>query len=449
MKRFALLGHPLGHSLSPEIHRAIMDSAGIEGVYDLVDIAPEDVASRLPALVRKYDGLNVTIPHKKAVVPFLSGLSDAARRSGAVNTIFKRLGYNTDVAGFRAAGIPLAGARVLLIGTGGVAGMMAAESIAAGAASLDIAPHTLEHGLALQAELENTFPGTACRISIAADEQAKASALAHCTVLLNGSPVGMWPHAGGCPVDPAGIPQGITAFDPVYNPTPTRLVLAVRNHSGRAIGGLSMLVRQAIAAQRIWNPGLDIDDNAIVESLVRKLTADLYRKNPVKLLLTGFMGCGKSTVGKALAQKLDIAFTDLDDEIVLAAGKSIPDMFKADGEAAFRALETRVAEEVLSRPESAVVAAGGGFPIVAANREAVRRANALVLYLDLPFDVLWRRIGSGTGRPLATSVEATKARFDQRAPIYRSFCDIAVATAPEATPVDNAERVASALRSSI
>ena len=107
-RRFALIGHPLGHSLSREIHEAILAAAGVEGVYEMLDIAPEDLPARMPALLRGYDGFNATIPHKKAILPFLSGLSDAARRCGAVNTVFRGRGYNTDVLGFRSAGMPLA-----------------------------------------------------------------------------------------------------------------------------------------------------------------------------------------------------------------------------------------------------------------------------------------------------------------------------------------------------
>ena len=125
-RRFALIGHPLGHSLSGEIHAAILEAAGIDGTYELLDVAPEDLPARMPALLRDYDGFNATIPHKKAILPFLSGLSDAARRCGAANTVFRGRGYNTDVAGFLAAGLPLEGARALLLGTGGVAAMMAA-----------------------------------------------------------------------------------------------------------------------------------------------------------------------------------------------------------------------------------------------------------------------------------------------------------------------------------
>ena len=106
-KSFALIGHPLGHSLSGEIHAAILSAAGIEGSYELLDIAPEGLSARMPALLRDYDGFNATIPHKKAILPFLDGLSDAARRCGAANTVCARRGYNTDVAGFLAAGLPL------------------------------------------------------------------------------------------------------------------------------------------------------------------------------------------------------------------------------------------------------------------------------------------------------------------------------------------------------
>ena len=106
-RKFALIGHPLGHSLSPEIHAAIMAAAGIDGTYELLDIPPEAVPARMPSLLRDYDGFNATIPHKKAILPFLSGLSDAAHRCGAANTVCAGRGYTTDVAGFLAAGLPL------------------------------------------------------------------------------------------------------------------------------------------------------------------------------------------------------------------------------------------------------------------------------------------------------------------------------------------------------
>ena len=445
MKRFLLIGHPLGHSLSPEIHAAIMREAGIEGTYGLLDVAPEDLPARMPELLRGYDGFNATIPHKKAVIPHLVSLSDAARRCGAVNTVFQGRGYNTDTVGFRSAGMPLAGARVAMVGTGGVGAMMAAECLAAGAASLAVAALSPEMGGAFVSDLRARFPESRCALSVAATPEEKSAAVRGATVLLNASPVGMWPKAGGIPVDPADLHAGLSVFDPVYCPTPSRLVLGARKAGARAVGGLAMLVHQAVAAQRIWNPGLDLDAAAIAARLLPELAADLWRKNATKILLTGFMGAGKSTVGRALAARLGIGFADLDDEIAAAAGTPIPEIFAARGEAGFRALETETARAVLARPGSEVVASGGGFPTFEANRALVRGTNTLVVHIDAPFETLWERIAGGDGRPLAKRREDTAALYARRAPDYRAFCDYAVPTANDAPP----ERVAAAIAAAL
>ena len=445
MMRFTLVGHPLGHSLSPEIHAAIMRAAGIEGSYDLLDVAPEDLPARMPALLRDYDGFNATIPHKKAVIPFLGSLSDAARRCGAVNTVFQGRGYNTDTVGFRSAGMPLAGARVAMVGTGGVGAMMAAECLAAGAASLAVAALSPEMGEAFVSGLRARFPESRCALSVAATPEGKSAAVRGATVLLNASPVGMWPKAGGSPVDPADLHAGLSVFDPVYCPTPSRLVLNARKAGARAVGGLAMLVRQAVAAQQIWNPGLDLDAAAIAARLLPELAADLWRKNATKILLTGFMGAGKSTVGRALAARLGVGFADLDDEIAAAAGTPIPEIFAARGEAGFRALETETARALLARPGSEVVASGGGFPTFEANRALVRGTNTLVVHIDAPFETLWARIAGGDGRPLAKRREDAAALYERRAPDYHAFCDYAVPTANDAPP----ERVAAAIAAAL
>ena len=448
MKRFLLIGHPLGHSLSPEIHAAIMAAAGIEGTYDLLDVSPEDLPARMPALLRECDGFNATIPHKKAVIPFLGSLSDAARRCGAVNTVFGGRGYNTDTVGFRSAGMPLAGARVAMVGTGGVGAMMAAECLAAGAASLAVAALSPEMGGAFVSDLRARFPESRCALSVAATPEEKSAAVRGATVLLNASPVGMWPKAGGIPVDPADLHAGLSVFDPVYCPTPSRLVLNARKAGARAVGGLAMLVHQAVAAQKIWNPGLDLDAAAIAARLLPELAADLWRKNATKILLTGFMGAGKSTVGRALAARLGVGFADLDDEIAAAAGTPIPEIFAARGEAGFRALETETARAVLARPGSEVVASGGGFPTFEANRALVRGTNTLVVHIDAPFETLWARIAGGGDRPLAKRREETAALYARRAPDYRAFCDCAVPTTNDAPPERVADAIADALAAS-
>lgn len=423
-----------------------MEKAGIRGVYELLDIAPEDLPARVPALMRETDGFNATIPHKIALARFLGGLSDAARRCGAVNTVYRGRGYNTDTAGFAAARLPLRGGKVALVGTGGVSSMMAAESIAAGARSIAVAPSVREKGEAFVAGLRARFPQSGCALSVVADEEEKAAAVRNATVLLNGSPVGMWPKAGAIPVAPESLHSGLSVFDPVYCPTPSRLVLNARKAGARAVGGLSMLVHQAVAAQQIWNGGsLAIDAESLASDLMPPLAADLWRKNATKIVLTGFMGAGKSTVGRILAKSLGIGFSDLDNEIAAAAGMPIPALFASRGEDGFRALETDVARAALSRPGSEVIASGGGFPVSGRNRALVRGANALAIHIDGAFETHWARIAGASGRPLARERGATEARYAARAPIYRAFCDAAVETSPAAAPESVAAAIAALL----
>lgn len=441
-KRFALIGHPLGHSLSPEIHSAIMAAAGIDGTYELVDIAPEDLGERLEPLLRAVDGLNATIPHKRAVIPFLKSVSDAARRCNAVNTVFKGRGYNTDTAGFAAAKLPLDGAAVALVGTGGVASMMAAESIAAGAARLAVIPHSEKSGKDFIADLRRRFPDADCELSLALAESEKNAVVETATVLLNGSPVGMWPNAGTIPVNPAALHSGLSVFDPVYCPTPSRLVLNTRKVGGKATGGLAMLVHQAAAAQKIWNPDVEIDSKALVKTLLPSLQRDLWRKNATKIILTGFMGAGKSTVGRVLARSLGLPFVDLDEEIVKKAGVDIPSIFASKGEAGFRAIETETAAETLAHGGSEVVASGGGFPTIERNRALVRNSNALVIHIDGTFETHWARIARNAGsRPLGSERQATLARYTARKNIYLSFCDAIVESTPQSTPEQTAASI--------
>ncbi len=436
MRRLGLIGHPLGHSLSPMIHRGIMRVAGIAGTYELMDIAPEALAERLPGLMRGLDGFNCTIPHKQALVPHLRALDASAQACGAVNTVMDGVGYNTDTEGFLASGIHLAARDVLLLGTGGTSRMMGVACLRQGCRSMAIRSRDPARARALAGAWDALAPGRCHAVDAAADARRYA-------VILNGTPVGMWPKAGGLPCETALLGPGVAVFDAIYNPIATRLVLNARRRGATAQGGLRMLIRQAVAAQRIWNPKIEIDAAAVETALLPELTAALLRDFPVKILVTGFMGCGKSTVSRLLGARLGLAVVDLDAAIVEAAGCPIAAIFAQRGEAGFRALETAVAERTLTAGGSAVVAAGGGLPISAANRDMIRQTNTLVVNIDIPFEEAWRRIAADPARPLANDRARAEALYEARARVYGDFCDMNTRT--QEKPEDVAATIAAAL----
>ncbi len=424
MTKYGLIGHPLGHSLSPYIHERIMEAAGIRGSYQLLDIAPEEVSRALPGLMREFAGLNVTIPHKTAVIEHLSRLDPKAELCGAVNTISHGVGYNTDIDGFSAAAPSLQNKQVLILGAGGVSRMMAFEAVRQNAA-VDISVRNSEKAHRLASELRSMG---AERVSVLSNDDLKTAG--DYDVLLNGTPLGMWPFCGEMPVPRERLHAGMEVFDTVYNPAATKLVLHAKKQGARAVGGLSMLLGQAIAAERIWHPEAFIEDK-IAQDILPDLSRELLKRSPVKYVLTGFMGAGKTSVGKMTAKRLGIKLIDLDEEIVRQVGLPVPDIFARDGEAGFRRLEAEVLETVLAQPDSAIVALGGGAIIEERVRETIRAKDALTIYLHASLDHLWLKVGQDAGRPMMKfPEEEDSARFSRvarlyetRLPIYRNYCD--------------------------
>jgi len=421
--RHGLIGHPLGHSLSPFIHESLMAAAGLSGSYRLFDIAPNELATRVPQLLSELDGFNVTIPYKEAVIPYLDALDASAADFGAVNTVYQRRGHNTDRIGFRRQAIGLAGSRVLIVGAGGVSRMMAFESVRAGA-RVFITSRTLEKAQRLADELGAT--------PLSADELSVQSF----DVILNGSPAGMWPHTSEIPV-PAGLLRSCrSVFDTIYNPPATRLLLQARschpdiqNQAGcpETANGLGMLFEQALEAERIWHPDADF---AIADQLEirRQLPLRLLRDFPTHIILTGFMGSGKTTAGQSLARRLDIPFIDLDEEMVRIAGKGIPAIFEEEGEPWFRAFERRTLRQVLDRKDSIVLSVGGGALVEPDAVSLARERPSQIVYLHVPLDELSRRLADGDGRPmLAGDVqERTHTLYHQRLPRYLASADLTV-----------------------
>ena len=405
-----LIGCPLGHSLSPYIHERIMEASGISGRYELYEISPEELPKYAPILMKELTGFNVTIPHKVAILPFLSEVAPMVKEYGAANTVCGKVGYNTDVDGFLSCGIPL-DRKVLLLGAGGVARMMAVETLKAGG-DLSIWARSPEKALALVEECKaKGFE----KVRAISDDDKEMNGDSGFDTVLNGTPCGMWPNVHGTAPHLDVLKNGGTFFDTVYNPCPTKTCMQVRAKGNYAVSGLKMLLHQAIAAEKIWAPDARFDEKRL-SGILPDLRKKLWEKSPMKLVFTGFMGAGKTTIGRMTAEELSIPFIDLDEKIVQIAGCPITEIFKKDGEETFRRMEHDVLKMVLSQPGSAVISLGGGVLTQEQNRKVLSESHSMVMYLDVDPDTIWERVKDDTSRPLlqAKDKDAARKQMEER-----------------------------------
>lgn len=398
--RYGLVGERLSHSHSPALHALLAPYP-----YALYEMPPDDLAAfiRAPGL----GGLNVTIPYKQAVLPLCDALTPRARRIGSVNTLLygpdgRITGDNTDYDGLRAmlerAGICVTGRKVVILGSGGTARTACAVCEDAGARAV--------------ITISRTGTNNYDNLGLHADAQ----------VLINATPVGMHPHPDGMPVSLDAFPALLGVADAIYNPLRTRLVQVARARGIPAAGGLAMLVWQAAgAAERFTGAPIAAEKaEAALQSL---------RRSVENIVLIGMPGCGKTTVGRAVAALSGRAFVDTDEEVVRQVGKTIPRIFAEDGEAAFRAAEGRVVAEAAGR-SGCVIATGGGTVLAAENRAALAR-NGRIVFLRRPLARL-----AVAGRPLSVDIEALAAA---RLPVYAAAADYAVDN--DSAIGDAAERV--------
>lgn len=394
--RCGLLGEHLTHSYSPQIHALLGDYS-----YELFEVAPEKLGEFLQA--GEFDGLNVTIPYKRAVIPYCAELSAAAREMGSVNTLLRRpdgtlYGDNTDLDGFRwllaRGGGIRPGEKALVLGTGGASQTVQAVLRAAGAEVAVLSRRGESNYLTLPRH-------------------------ADARLVVNATPVGMYPNNGARLIDLAQLPQCRCVLDLIYNPARTRLLLDAAARGIRCENGLSMLVAQAKRAAELFT-GRDIPDAACTD-ILRRMEAQMHN-----LILVGMPGSGKTTVGSLLAVSLGRPFYDADGEIEKKLGCSIPAFFAQRGEAAFRAVETEVLAE-LGKRSGCVIATGGGCVTRGENYDLLHQ-NGEIIWLrrsltELPVE----------GRPVSQS-RSLPELYREREPAYRRFADFCVENeaAPEA-----------------
>ncbi|MCD8096015.1 MAG: shikimate dehydrogenase [Ruminococcus sp.] len=273
-RRYAILGQTLGHTMSPPIHKALFELKGREFSYEVIELEPSELGE-MDVKLNELKGVNVTIPYKVKIIDFLDELGETAKRYNSVNCIDckdgKRIGYNTDCVGFleaiRAMEVNLSG-EALLIGCGGVGRMMAIEAALAGA-RLTIAVLESDLPLAEQTlkEIKVMKPNASVKIVL----NTEIDAAAHYDLLMNASPVGMYPKVDACPVSDEVIRASDAVFDVVYNPGQTQLLKKAKEYGKRCAGGMAMLVWQAVKAHEIWDGDSYTDEeiDRIIESVQR------------------------------------------------------------------------------------------------------------------------------------------------------------------------------------
>lgn len=380
-----LLGRKLSHSYSPQIH-ALLGAYS----YRLMELEPEAVGPFLKA--GAFTGLNVTIPYKKTVIPYLDSLSPEARRLGAVNTILRRegrlIGHNTDYFGFRylveKSGLRLAGKKALVLGSGGASNTASA---------------VLEELGARVVVISRTGENNYRNLSRHADA----------AVIVNATPVGMYPNTGIRPLDLGQFPGLEGVLDAIYNPARTQILLDAERRGLTAVNGLWMLVAQAKESAQ-WFTGAPISDD-VIAPIHRAL-----RQQMENILLVGMPGCGKTTVGQQLAQELGKKFVDADQALEETTSRKITDILPSQGEAAFRALETQTLAD-LGKQSGLVIATGGGCVTREENYDLLHQ-NGTVFWLTRELNKLPTQ-----GRPLSRDLGQMYAR---REPMYRRFADAAV-----------------------
>ncbi len=388
---YGCIAERLGHSFSKIIHARLADYE-----YELCELAPDMLDGFFEK--REFRGINVTIPYKERVIPYLFALDEQAKAIGAVNTIVNRdgrlYGYNTDFYGMTALirhiGIDLQNKKVAILGTGGTSHTACAVAKALRAKEiLVVSRKESEYAISYES-----------LISRHADTE----------VIINTTPGGMYPNPDGTAVSLEAFSKLLGVVDAVYNPLRPQLVLEAKKRGIAAEGGLFMLVAQAVRASEIF---LGIE----YPSGTTERVFDEIAREKENIVLCGMPGCGKSTVGAILAEQTDRKFLDLDALIVEAAQRPIPVIFEQEGESGFRDWETRVLKEKLAQENGLVIALGGGAILRDENVDALRR-NGRLYFIDRPLQDL---IPTGD-RPLSSNNEALRKRFEER---YFRYCDTA------------------------
>ena len=407
-----VIGHPIAHSISPEIHNFILDCLELHYFYCAYHVLPEKLRDALKGVkALGIRGLNVTVPHKEEVYRLCDQLDPYAAKIGAVNTVVNLAGtlkgYNTDAPGFiaslRRSGVEVSGKRVALLGAGGAARSVAVAMLENGAAEVRVINRTHARAEQLASGLN--------------DSRIKAANSAEgAQILVNTTSVGMKSEETPF-TDFDTLDRDCVVCDIVYVPRETTLLRMAAERGHKTVGGIGMLIYQAVIAFELFT-GVKVRED-VVEKLFRRL--EMKRT----IVLTGFMGCGKSAIGRELAQMSGTTLVDCDDYIVKKAGKSIPAIFEEVGEQGFRDIESNCIRELGGR-KGIIISLGGGAVLRRENIDFLRE-NCTVFRIKAGVEKILRNTAGDTNRPLlkGKSRAEVEAMLDYREPYYAN-CDYTI-----------------------
>lgn len=411
MIKAGLIGGKLSHSLSPQIHEKYWYLTGQLGQYSLFETAEQNLGRRLDELTSQgFAGVNVTIPHKTAVMRHLDIITPEAEAIGAVNTVHfssgRRIGHNTDYFGLKSLldqnGFSLTGKRVVILGSGGAA--RCALSLARDEQSAQV--------LVVSRTPEKADPAL---------DAVSYDALDHMDaidVLINATPAGMYPNTDACPVSDDVIQRCTSVADMIYNPEQTLLLQKAAAMGKGYANGLWMLCAQALKAQEIWT-GKAFDED-ICRIIYNGLKSHAPRTN---IVLVGMPGSGKSTVGQIVAERLSLEFADTDALIEAQHGR-ISDIFEMQGETAFRDMELVTARQTAQR-QNTVISTGGGIVQTSAAMDVLKQTG-IVVYIDRPLDMLLEEVDISNRPLLADGRQQLITLYHRRHALYRQYADITV-----------------------
>ncbi len=391
---YGLIGEKLGHSFSKIIHERLTNYT-----YHLLPLSKEEFSNFMDK--KAFSAINVTIPYKMDVIPYLDEMDAHAKAIGAVNTIVnhngKLFGYNTDFSGFlyllQHNNIDVKDKKVLVLGKGG-----ASKAILA----------VLRH---LQAKEVLTVYYKEAENTITYDQCKKYHNDAE--IIINTTPVGMYPAIDESPIDLTDYKHCSAVIDVIYNPIRPMLIVQAQNLGIKAIGGLEMLIAQAKYAVEIFQ------DKKIPDSVIDTIYQEMLLER-TNLVLIGMPSCGKSTIGKELSQKLGKKFVDIDEEIVQEIGMSIADYFTQYGEDAFRQKETEKTK--LFAKETGIILSTGGGCIKNPKNMDYMKLNGKILFVDRPTE----KLSSDPSRPLSKDMDTLQKMYQERLPLYQMYSDISI-----------------------